>query len=281
MNEDKIRGCKCRNCGIELILQNQPADTYCRFCGAPALTAQSFESAAQPDLVIPFETDKHHARQMFLKYLSARPLVSSVFSQKVKSGNFASLYIPVCLADIGLLTDITTSDSQGNKSAEQLASAAKNATASMGTAANDYLLQDIGPFDFSRAIPYGERPADIPYERLSSLPAEKLLARPIDELEASRTKAATDMIADSVQDKHIINCHTAEITHSCKSVLVPVWVLNLCGKGYSHQIFLNGQNGRIIGEPPISPKRVAGIFGITAAVCAVVGEAIWMAVNYL
>ena len=281
MNEGKLHGCKCRNCGIELITQSRSADTFCRFCGAPALIAQDYEKTSEPELVIPFETDKYHARSIFLRYLSKRPLLSSVFSQKVKSGNFAAIYIPVCLADINVNTDINISDEIGYKSTERMTSSAKNMSSSMSRNANDYLLRDIGPFDFSGAVAYGKEHSEVPYERSKTEPLEEILANQIDEISTSCVKEANRIFAQQEYGKRIDSCKKADITYSCKNVLVPLWVLNAQQNGYTHQIFINGQSGKIVGEPPVSAKRAAAIFGIVAAACTVIGEFIWMAVNGL
>ena len=281
MNEGKLHGCKCRNCGIELITQSRSADTFCRFCGAPALIAQDYEKTSEPELVIPFEVDKHHARNIFLRYLSKRPLISSVFSQKVKSGNFAAIYIPVCLADITLHTDVNISDEIGYKATGRMISTAKNMTASMSRNANDYLLRDIGPFDFNSAVTYGNEHSEVPYERSTTASFEEILANPIDEISTSCVKEANRIFAQQEYGKRIDSCKKADVTYSCKNVLVPLWVLNFQQNGYTHQIFLNGQSGKIVGEPPVSVKRTAAIFGVIAAACTVIGEFIWMAVNGL
>ncbi len=281
MNEDKLHGCKCRNCGMELITQSRSADTFCRFCGAPALIAQDYEKANDPELVIPFEIDKSRARNIFLRHLSKRPLVSSVFSQKVKSGNFAAIYVPVCLADITMHTDVRISDETGCKSTETITSTAKNMLASISRNANNYLLRDIGPFDFDSAVVYGNEHSEVPYERASTVSFEEILAHPIDEVETSCVKAANRIFGQQGYGKQIDSCKKADVTYSCKNVLVPLWVLNFQQNGYTHQIFINGQSGKIIGEPPVSAKRAAAIFGIIAAACTVIGEFIRMAVNGL
>ncbi len=279
--KNKLLGSKCRNCGIELIMNDQPADTFCRFCGAPALAPQSFESGSAPELIIPFGIDKMHAQQIFLQHLSKRPLASSVFTQKAKSGNFAALYVPVCLADVSMQTAVNTSDDYGNKKTEHITSSAKNMLASISRTANDYFLRDLGPFNFDGAVAYGSEHADIPYERMQSISEEEILARPIDELETSCVKAATDLFGQQENERHVVNCKATGTSFSCKKILVPVWVLNFNDRGYTHQIFLNGQSGKIIGEPPISGRRAAAIFGIITVACTVLGEIIWMAVNRL
>ncbi len=266
---------------MELITQSRSADTFCRFCGAPALIAQDYEKANEPELVIPFEIDKPRARNIFLRYLSKRPLISSVFSQKVKSGNFAAIYIPVCLADITMHTDINISDEIGRKSTERMTSNAKNMPASMSRNANDYLLRDIGPFDFSNAVAYGNEHSEVPYERNKTDSFDEILTNPIDEISTSCVKEANRIFSQQEYGKRIDSCKKADVTYSCKNVLVPLWVLNFQQNGYTHQIFINGQSGKIVGEPPISAKRTAAIFSVVAAACTVIGEFIWMAVNGL
>ena len=55
-----------------------------------------------------------------------------------------------------------------------------------------------------------------------------------------------------------------------KYALYPVWILQTKWKGDNYIFAMNGQTGKVIGEPPVSRGKVAGWFaGISAAAFAV------------
>ena len=277
MQEAKLHGCKCRNCGIELITQNKSADTYCRFCSAPALIAEDFEKITAPELVIPFEVTKPQAKQILIKHLSQRPLSASALIQKVKNGFIREIYIPVKVADIQVTTELKALDSSGNETTQRIVSLSNGTTVCQSHMFDEYLFRLLGEYDFSHAIAYDDVHASIPYEK----PYESSFYQAFDELEAASFKAAAESLGDRKNISKVLSCRIIDKKENSKTVLVPVWILGNLSNGYTDQIFINGQNGRIVGEPPVSIKKALAIFGGIAAGCTLFGELIWMAVNGL
>lgn len=271
MAEAKIHGCLCRNCGIELVTHSKSADTYCRFCGAPALVAQDYDDITLPELVIPFEVDKHRARRTFLQHLSKRPLSLSALTHKAKSGNFSAVYVPVCLNDIEMQTDISLSEGSTT-----VTSCAKDVFINAGTHISPGLFSLLGPFDFSTATQYGEEHHNIPFEKHANF--EERTDELTEEIKVQAIAKAKEALGQD-SPARFESC-THSVTHSSRRfALVPLWILSHPCKGYSQQLFINGQSGKIIGEIPPSISRIAALFGIIAAGCTVIGELIWMAVK--
>lgn len=277
MQEDKLHGCKCRNCGIELITLNKSSDTYCRFCGAPALMAEDFEGTAMPDLILPFEISKAQAKQIFLRHLSQRPLSASALFQKVKSGFIREAYIPVKVADIQVTTELTVLDNSGTEKSKQIKSESSGANICQSRMFDEYLFRLLGEYDFSRAVTYDETYASIPFEKPSVFSMDLCF----DELEGASIKEALDSLGDRKTIRKVINCQPIDKKENSRTVLVPVWILSNIQNGYTDRIFINGQNGKTVGEPPVSIKKALAIFGGIAAGCTLIGELIWMAVNGL
>ena len=275
MDNDKKHGCKCRNCSVQLVTQGKSADTYCRLCGVPALTAQNYENTAVPDKIIEFEIDKSKARRLFMKYLSARPLICGGFMQKVKSGNFAAVYIPVCITDTAFGTDITSAYGSSHTD-----TSACDIITNLSSFADEFLFSLLAPYDFEKLIDYSEEHTKIPFEFFSQEIAQEKVKEKIDEI---RVQAVSECKKNIIHEGHlkIDNCTHTVSSRNDRYVLLPVWVLSCNTKSFSGRIFMNGQSGKIIGNPPPSIARIAGIFGAVAATCTLAGEFIYMAVNGL
>lgn len=239
--------------------------------------AEDFEKVTVPELVIPFEITKPQAKQIFTKHLSQRPLSASALIQKVKSGFIREVYIPVKVADIQITTELKALDNSENESTQRIVSVSKGATVCQSNMFEEQLFRLLGEYDFTRAVAYDDVHASIPFEK----PYESSLYQSFDELETASFKAATESLGDRRNISKVLNCRTIDKKENSRTVLVPVWILGNLSNGYTDQIFINGQNGRIIGEPPVSIKKALAIFGGIAAGCTLIGELIWMAVNGL
>ncbi len=276
MQETKtIHGCKCRNCGAQLVTQNKSTDTYCRMCGEPALTAQNYGNAIVPEYALDFEIDKSKARGIFVRHLAARPLVNGEFIKRAKSGHFAAVYIPVCLTDIEMQTDITSQ--QGDISIE---SSAADIVTNLSDCTDELLFSLLAPYDFEKLTAYNDELTKIPFEYFDKESADGKTKEKQEEIEVQALTQGKSELQPEGHLKHDTCTHTVT-SHRNRYALLPVWVLGCNTKTYSGRIFLNGQTGKIIGSPPPSITRIAGIFGAVAAACTVIGEIIYMAVNGL
>lgn len=270
-----IYGCKCRRCGAQLVTQLKTADTYCRMCGEPALTAQNYENAIIPEYALDFEIDKAAARNIFVRHLAQRPLVNGEFIKRAKSGHFAAVYIPVCLTDVEMLTDITSQ--QGNISIE---SSAGDIVSNLSACTDKLLFSLLAPYNFEKLVPYGDSLKKIPFEFFSAETAEEKAKEKIEELEIQALTEGKNAIQHEGYLKHDTCIHTVTSRRD-RYALLPVWVLSCNTKTYSGRLFINGQTGKVIGNPPPSITRMAGIFGAIVAACTVIGEIIYTAVNGL
>lgn len=276
MQETKAaHGCKCRSCGMQLVTLNKSADTFCRICGAPALTAQNYENSIIPEYALEFDVDKSKARSIFVRHLAARPLVNGEFIKRARSGNFAAVYIPVCLTDIEMQTDITTG--QGNVSVE---SSAQNVVTNLSTFADELLFSLLGPYDFEKLVPYSDELKKIPFEFFAREAAEEKTKEKQEGIEVQALSEGKSELQPEGHLRHDTCTHTVTSRRD-RYALLPVWVLSCNTKTYSGRIFINGQTGKIIGNPPPSIARMASIFGAIAAACTVIGEIIYTAVNGL
>ncbi len=260
---------------MQLVTRNKSADTYCRMCGAPALTAQNYENTIIPEYALDFKIDKAKARSIFVRHLSARPLVNGEFIKRAKSGHFAAVYIPVCLTDIELQTDITSK--QGNASIE---SSSTDIVTNLSSVTDELLFSLLSPYDFEKLVPYGDELAKIPFEFFDRETAEEKTKEKIEEIGVQALAEGKSAIQPEGHLKHDSCTHTVTSRRD-RYALLPVWVLGCNTKTYRGRMFINGQTGKIIGNPPPSITRIAGIFGAVAAACTVIGEIIYTAVNGL
>ena len=56
-----------------------------------------------------------------------------------------------------------------------------------------------------------------------------------------------------------------QIKDQAKYALYPVWILNTTWKDKKYIFAMNGQTGKLVGNLPVSTKRVIGLFAAIAA----------------
>ena len=129
---------------------------------------------------------------------------------------------------------------------------------------DDKTMDLLEPFD------YGEiKPFEMPY--LSGFFAEKYTYT-AEEMKDRVENRIKDYINGEARNT-IVGYSSVNITGSninmkrkrAAYTLMPVWVLNYKYKGKVYSFNMNGQTGRVVGKPPKSFAKIAGLFcGVTA-----------------
>ena len=134
---------------------------------------------------------------------------------------------------------------------------------------DDAYMDSIEPFDYKQLVEFSEK-------YLSGYYADKYDVS----LDASAPRA-NERVKRSTEDRFRDTVHGYESVFTESSrinvkngkaeyAMLPVWMLSKKYKDKIYTFAMNGQTGKVIGEPPVSRGKVAGWFaGISAAAFAV------------
>lgn len=273
----------CKNCGAETIMDSADTAQCCPYCGSTqVMPVDDDDSVVAPGGVVPFEITKEKAAQLFKSWMKGKFFAPNEAKKSCEAKNFSGVYLPYWTYDsqttspYEIKLGFNHKDAKGNTYTtyrtyygiyerfidDEVVYASKKT--------NNPYIKSASKFDFSKLRKYSpEFIAGFLAERytvgldegwnIAKGQIKDTLENEISSMEKKRRKA------DSVS-KLTFNTSYAKVTY--KYILAPIWIANFKFKDKLYNIVVNGQNGQIRGEAPVSPIKV--ILTILAIIAVIV-----------
>lgn len=261
----------CTNCGAATTRPGNVISDRCPFCDSPVV-ARGGARLRTPDGILPFLLDEARAREEVVNWERAlwfKP--GSLFGGATPT--LHAVYLPywsfdwdVSTAYVGRTSGKGSTEKRGSvrtqiRSSTVLASA--TVPVAMGadlepwdienvTAPRDELLLGV------RAETHGEREG---LGRGAAL-SHRLLEREVDH---AILREIGDPRADIESRDHTYHAVTFRL------MLLPVWITSYRYEGKAYRVLVNGRNGEVVGERPVSRARVAGALAAPFAIPTLAG----------
>lgn len=260
----------CTQCSAAVITDKSTVMMFCAFCGSPTVVEERLVGARKPEGIIPFKVGRAEAIKAFFRWCKAGRFTPIGFMKESHVEKLTGIFVPVWLLDCDTDMDFAAKASTvsyitsgGRKSNQTTKTASiykivrkrklrfEKIQLSGATRINDKLIEDVEPYDVSATEGF-----DMKY--IAGFFAEKSDQTPEDLEEKLNMKikknhesifngsvekytSVTDVVDESVN-------HKPEVRHA----LLPIWTLNYKYLGRTNTFAMNGQTGKIAGEPPIS-----------------------------
>lgn len=277
---------QCQGCGATVEIAPDCTATKCLYCGSDYVLAQKQEAAVVPDGVVPFKVDKNKAGEIFQNWIKKRWLAPNKLKYLYEHGGIQGTYLPYWTFDADIDCDYSAQGGKHRKVKETKSdgsvvektvtdwyptngrvhkffddveiSATKNMKAS--------LLKGIEPYDTKGQLEsYSPQYMSGYSAECYSVPLEDAHkdANQIMENEL-RSMARSDVRRhyDEVKDVHIRPHYKKE---TFKHVMIPVYATSYSYQSKNYTVLLNGQSGKISGDYPKSPFKIAIIIAIIVA----------------
>lgn len=273
----------CKNCGAETIMDSADTAQCCPYCGSTqVMPVDDDDSVVAPGGVVPFEITKEKAAQLFKSWMKGKFFAPNEAKKSCEAKNFSGVYLPYWTYDsqttspYEIKLGFNHKDAKGNTYTtyrtyygiyerfidDEVVYASKKT--------NNPYIKSASKFDFSKLRKYSpEFIAGFLAERytvgldegwnIAKGQIKNTLENEISSMEKKKRKA------DSVS-KLTFNTSYAKVTY--KYILAPIWIANFKFKDKLYNIVVNGQNGQIRGEAPVSPIKV--ILTILAIIAVIV-----------
>ena len=288
-------GFLCENCGAQMIADETIVSAFCCYCGAPATVPIPVEGAVEPDQILPFAVDRQEAIDRFVHWFDRKKLIPTGLLDTVKSGKISGVYVPFWLFDCEMETRLyagsTATETVRTEKNEvvtakdfyhyrSVKTAYANVPADASERMDGRLMNLLGPFDLAELKPFDPALIKGFYSEKNSLTAEQVFGRVREQLEADSRRAAQETLNEKSSVK-ITSVRHVYRSLNTKYALLPVWIVTYPYRGFTHQFFMNGQTGKIVGEAPLSLTSAFQWFGGVAAAVSVVGEIAWVLLRRL
>lgn len=275
----------CKDCGAEIIADENTASTFCLYCGNTAILKNKLSGEFKPDKLIPFKVVKEDAINAFKNLKKGRPLLPKDFVSEKNIEKITGLYVPFWLYDITYFGNV---DAKGTKvktwvvgdthytktdtyKIERELSVGYQLVPVDGSEkfAND-IMNTIEPFNYNELVDYNHaylsgflaEKYDVPKEKAYEDAKKRTYNSTLDEAKSSMKGYSTINITGNTLKDNLKKTQYA---------LLPVFMVNVKYKDKYYLFAMNGQTGEFVGNMPISASK-AFIYTISifAGVIAIV-----------
>lgn len=279
-NREQVKQYHCKNCGADIITDQDTAATTCSFCGAAVVLSDRLSGELTPAKVIPFRISKTQAQDAFRKWCKKGLLTPKDFMNADRIKSITGIYVPFWLYDIGVNGDVdavctkTRHYTRGDyiyteTSYYHVYRKVKlnylKVPADASEKMNDTMMDKLEPYNYSDLKDF-----NMPY--LAGYIAEKY--NYTDKQIYSRIKQrvgqyANQYIRGTIQGYSSIRYNREDVQLQPLATfytLLPVWMVCYDYKDSEHIFAMNGQTGKVVGKPPIAKSKLLLWFtGISAA----------------
>lgn len=274
--DEEARQYQCKNCGAVLVTDNHTAATICSFCGSPMILGERISGDYAPTKVIPFTISKEEATKAFQKWCKKLKFSPKEFTKGSRIKEVVGMYVPFWLYDLRgqgearLHCTKSRSFSRGDEYItetrhydvyRQVDLTLKDIPADASTKMADGLMDALEPFDYS-----GIKEFNTPYlagylSEKYNFTDEQMLPRVTKRAEGYVDQYINDTVTGydtkSFVDK---DYHIGQL--SSEYALLPVWMVYYDYENAEYTFAMNGQTGKLAGNPPRSAGKIATAIGL-------------------
>ena len=285
------RTVQCQSCKAVSVFDPERVGQNCDFCGSPALIDYTeIKAPIRPQALLAFKISEPHVREQIRRWYASKWLAPGKLKSRALVDRVRGVYIPywtfdaqaVCPweADAGYYYYTTESyrDNQGRSQTRQVRHVRWEPASGIvrhffddepvpGThGVSHALLGQVEPFRTTELVPY-----DTAF--LSGFVVEHYQIVLLDAAQASQEQmkrklfemCSAEVPGDTQRNLQI---HPTFSAQTFKHILVPIWLLSYLYGAKTYQVVVNGDDGRMAGQYPKSPWKIA--FLVLLAIVALI-----------
>ncbi len=290
---EETRTLNCQNCGAQVEFDADTHSQQCPFCGTPVVTDTGTHRHIKPAAVLPFrlsETQAHERMNTWLKGLWFAPNELKKYARSDRQ--LDGLYVPYWAFDAatrsrysgerGTAYYVTTrvngktrrqrrirwtraSGQVSRHFQDVLVMASKSLPRPRVRALEPWMLADLAPYSPQYLAGFRAEAYTVDLPESHQIALEKMEA-------IIRQDVRRDIGGD---EQRIHSLSTDRDDEKVKHVLLPIWMAAYRYRGKSYRFIVNAQTGKVQGERPWSPWKIAGAVLaalVIAALILIVGE---------
>ena len=280
----------CSGCGSKIIIANTEVLVKCSFCGSKNVNEEAFEhNYFQPTGILPFKIPKSKAKEQFSKWIKKGFFTPSSLKSNATLGELRGVYLPFWTFDAhthtqysgyaGFNKTITQQQIVNGKMAPVKVKETKweFKTGEKAIYFDDVLVnaskglkqeqtQSIYPFNLKEVVNFDPQLLlgwEAEVYSIGVKDGYKLAEKTID----NRIKnECLSIIGGDIQKE--VHIFTNKSKQTFKHIILPIWICTYFFNDKSFLFLINGQTGKIYGNKPNSPIKIAAAIGLTLFVLA-------------
>lgn len=274
------RTVQCQSCKAVSVFDPERVGQNCQFCGSPSLVDyKEIKAPIRPQSLLPFKISESQVREQIRRWYASKWLAPNKLKSRALVDRVRGVYIPYWTFDAQAVcpweaeaghyyyTTETYRDNQGRTQTRQVQHVRWEPASGVvehffddepvpGThGVSHVLLRQIEPFATKELVSY-----DTAF--LSGFIVEHYQIVLLDAAQASqnamvsklRELCAREIPGDTYRNLEI---HPTFSAQTFKHILVPIWLLSYLYGARTFQVVVNGYDGRMAGQYPKSPWKIA------------------------
>lgn len=277
-DEDDVKSFTCKNCGAQIIFDSHTQAQFCNYCGSSHIALEETEKTISPQYLVPFGVTEKAAGNHFKEWIKKRWFAPNDLKKAYQNDKLLGTYIPHWTYDSDTYSCYTaqrgdyyyvtrTRVVNGKETTYQEQHTRWTSVSGVysqffddilvraSNKVDSKMIQKIQPFNLNALTGY--KP-----EYLSGFYAERYSVA----LEEGWFSARNDInrqIEGGVTRKiggdtvRALNIQTQYNAITFKHILLPIWLSSFNYQSKIYHFMINGQTGRVVGEYPKSPIKIA------------------------
>lgn len=270
----------CPNCGAPVDAGTYDSTTKCEHCGASIVFEERVEGVYQPHLILPFKLGKLAIKEKLKEHFKKNIFLPSSFLSDAYLSQMEGIYVPFWMYDYDATYDYAAT---GTKVRRWTSGNTEYTETSI------YKIQRLMDIDFDlipvdASIKMEDNTMDLiePYDysaiekfkvnymagfdgEVYNYSAQDMEYRAKEKAAKYSEKLVMQTISgySSVRpEKKMLSLNPNAVNYA----LMPVWRYVYNYHGGTYEFYINGQTGKIVGEPPLSKAKMFGYSGAFFAI---------------
>lgn len=285
--EKKTQTMECTSCGAKIEVDSTSTAVECPYCGSSYVLAQKQEDAIVPDGVIPFQIDKDRVGELFRHWMKGRWLAPGELKHLYQKERLQGVYLPYWTFDAkvdarytamgGRRRTVTRKGPNGRTerrvvtnwfpTSGNLSHAFDDVLVPASRKLDEGLLRRAGVFGTGQMASYSPEYFSGYGAECFSVDLDEAHGEALRTMENELEEMAREDVLRRFDDVQDIQVRADFRDETYKHVLMPIYTTAYTYKGKRYHVLINGQSGRVEGDYPKSPVKIAAI---VAAILAAV-----------
>jgi DNA-directed RNA polymerase subunit RPC12/RpoP len=271
----------CQTCAGEIVFLGQDLSARCPYCDGPVVRREGASGFAPAGLA-PFRVVEKAARDAIGAWFGSRWLMPSSLQGRASGARLAGVYAPFWTFDAAVVVRYV--GQRGRKSGKNM-----HWTTVSGTLeapfddilmpASHHITPDIrdatGPWPVTRLVDFEPRFLAGFAAELHRVPAQDAAAQAREDIRPILEERVRRAIGG--QRQRITSMDIEMQGTTCRSMLLPLWILHYDHAGSHYRVIASGVSGRAFGERPFCPAKVRVASLVATVAASLLGAVIGLA----
>lgn len=260
----------CPNCGGEIPVLEHTSATRCPYCDNYVIFEQRVEGEYEPQIMIPFRFGKEKCKESLRERFKKNLFAPTDFLSEARLNAIEGTYVPFWFFDYDTSCDFegegtkvrtwTTGNTRYTETSYYSVCRSmdidfEKIPVDASVAMPDQVMDFMEPYNYSELQEFHPEYLSGFYAEKYNMPADLIKSRAKNKMQED----VSQILKNSYSGYSYVSAQKNDVQirrEDCRFGLLPVWKYLYKYKEKTYPFYVNGQNGKIVGEVPVSKKKV-------------------------